>query len=214
MNKTKIEFCDYVYNPITGCERKCWYCWYFIMAHRFHWSTKPKLHKDRLLEPNKVQKPGRVFVCSVADIFGPWTKPEWVHAVMASILACPVKHTWLFITKSPERIKRYPYVWKNMGKIWMGTTITNNREGYRLDHILEVGCDVRFAIFEPLLGPINRRIKDLDWIIIGKLTGFKAPFEKAWVSDLLAQARRYEIPVFIKENVGWPEKVQNYPKVG
>ena len=27
MNKTNIEWCDYTWNPVTGCKRGCTYCY-------------------------------------------------------------------------------------------------------------------------------------------------------------------------------------------
>ena len=37
MLKTKIEWCDSTWNPITGCRHKCPYCYARIMAERFSW---------------------------------------------------------------------------------------------------------------------------------------------------------------------------------
>ena len=35
MNKTKIEWCDYTWNPVTGCMHGCEYCYAADIAHRF-----------------------------------------------------------------------------------------------------------------------------------------------------------------------------------
>jgi len=35
MNKTKIEWCDYTWNPVTGCLYNCGYCYASEIAHRF-----------------------------------------------------------------------------------------------------------------------------------------------------------------------------------
>ena len=35
MLKTKIEWCDSTWNPITGCRHKCPYCYARRMAERF-----------------------------------------------------------------------------------------------------------------------------------------------------------------------------------
>lgn len=35
MNKTKIEWCDSTWNPVTGCRHNCEYCYAKQMAHRF-----------------------------------------------------------------------------------------------------------------------------------------------------------------------------------
>lgn len=42
MNKTKIEWCDYTWNPVTGCNHDCEYCYARRIAKRF--STENKCH--------------------------------------------------------------------------------------------------------------------------------------------------------------------------
>ncbi|HEY0087397.1 MAG TPA: DUF5131 family protein, partial [Candidatus Lokiarchaeia archaeon] len=35
MNRTKIEWTDYSWNPITGCLHNCWYCYAKKLFTRF-----------------------------------------------------------------------------------------------------------------------------------------------------------------------------------
>lgn len=35
MNKSKIEWCDHTWNPITGCRHNCEYCYARRMTARF-----------------------------------------------------------------------------------------------------------------------------------------------------------------------------------
>lgn len=35
MNKTKIEWCDSTWNPVTGCLHNCEYCYARKIAERF-----------------------------------------------------------------------------------------------------------------------------------------------------------------------------------
>ena len=35
MTKTKIEWCDYTFNPVTGCLHNCEYCYAMKIAKRF-----------------------------------------------------------------------------------------------------------------------------------------------------------------------------------
>ena len=81
MNRTKIEWCDYTWNPVTGCRTGCWYCYADRMATRFHRSFEPAFHPERLNEPLRVTTPAKIFVCSTADLFGPWVDPEWQRRV-------------------------------------------------------------------------------------------------------------------------------------
>jgi DNA repair photolyase len=35
VNKTAIEWCDYTWNPVTGCKHGCPYCYAWKIAERF-----------------------------------------------------------------------------------------------------------------------------------------------------------------------------------
>jgi protein gp37 len=180
---------------------------------------KPTFHPERLEEPWKYRKPSKIFVCSISDLFAPWTLPKWRNAVLDSIEGCPVDHTFQLLTKNPERIPIGN--WAIMKKIWIGTTITNENDDWRnLEHIKKVQAIVRFASFEPLLGklPLDAAsLRGLDWIIIGKLTGSrKVQLDPQWVYDILGLAQIRDIPVFIKNNIlnNYPEfpKFQQFPR--
>lgn len=72
-----------------------------------------------------------------------------------------------------------------------------------------------FLSLEPLLEDVAEFIdwNGLDWVIIGAQTGpeSKKP-KKEWVENIISYARAYDIPVFLKDNLNWPEKIQNWPK--
>ena len=72
MNRTKIEWCDWTWNPIVGCSpasEGCANCYAAAIARRFGmpWG-RPVFRPERLNEPQRVKKPGRIFVCSMSDI--------------------------------------------------------------------------------------------------------------------------------------------------
>ena len=35
MNKSLIEWCDFTWNPVTGCQHGCLYCYAAKQANRF-----------------------------------------------------------------------------------------------------------------------------------------------------------------------------------
>ena len=53
MNRSKIEWCDHTWNPITGCRHDCQYCYARRMASRFAGDVRLNLmaKKDYSLEP-------------------------------------------------------------------------------------------------------------------------------------------------------------------
>jgi len=110
VNKTKIEWTDYVWNPVRGCLHNCPYCYGKRIDKRFgDGSFTPTFYPERLQEPLKVKKPSRIFVGSMADLFGEW---DWVvedhggltigiRRVLSEVFnivnQCP-QHTFIFLT--------------------------------------------------------------------------------------------------------------------
>ena len=209
MNNTKnsIGWCDKSFNPIVGCDHGCWYCYARKMTQRFKKifpnGFKPTFHPERLKEPYTLKKPIKIFVCSIADLFASWTPNEWRNAVLDTIYECPIKHTFILLTKNPENIPK-GYVFPD--NVWVGTTVTmENGDWKNIEEIKTINAKVKFASFEPLLGllPVNVDLKGLQWIIIGKLTGSKKILlNPYWVTRILNEAERHGIPVFMKNNLG------------
>jgi protein gp37 len=221
MNKTKIEWTDYSWNPITGCKHGCWYCYARRLCLRFPKifpnGFEPTFYPNRLKEPYELKKPSKIFVCSIADIFASWTPIKWRGAVLDSMLWCPTKHTFQMLTKNPERINLgfsrpiYPRNW------WFGTTVSTQDEDWRIDELRQVDAKVRFVSFEPLLGEIEPDLHDIQWAIIGKLTGSKKVKMKfSWLASIVDETARVGIPLFMKNNLrqAYPNLrlIQEFPK--
>lgn len=155
MDKTKIEWCDSTWNPVTGCYHNCPYCYARSIAHRFsgggeNWTDDkiielnskmygdeedkalaypygfiPTLHRYRYEE--YASKKGRtIFVCSMADLFGAWVPDSWIGEIFEVCKNAP-QHRYLFLTKNP---KRYCDL-EDAGKLpikenmWYGASVTN-----------------------------------------------------------------------------------------
>jgi len=208
MNRTKIEWCDYSWNPLTGCLYNCWFCYAKKLFTRFHKSFEPIFYPERLDEPSKLRKPSKIFCCSVSDLFADWTEEGWRNSVLEAINKYP-QHTFQLLTKQPQNInKNYNF----SPNVWIGATVTTQSEVKNIDIMKKVRCGIRFISFEPLLEKITCNLDGIDWIIIGKLTGSKkVPLQKEWVEELIENARAKKIPIFIKDNVKWSEKIQEFP---
>ena len=132
MQKSKIEWCDSTWNPVTGCRHGCEYCYASRIAERFgkmKWPTnelhvlyQPKERTtkggaeavaaypfgfDPTLHRYRLDEPYQrrgqnIFVCSMADLFGEWVPDEWIEEVMKACLLSP-QHRYLFLTKNPGR---------------------------------------------------------------------------------------------------------------
>jgi len=210
VNRTKIEWTSWSWNPITGCEHGCWYCYARKLAQRFPKNFpngfKPTFHPERLKEPWDLKKPSKIFVCSISDLFAPWTPVAWREAVLESIRNCPVKHTFQLLTKSPEGIPT-DYVFPE--NVWVGVTVTNPLEVQSMltGLLNNANAKTRFVSFEPLLGPCEASICDhfwrsIQWIIIGKLTGSRrVKLQPWWIDHLIDAANWFKVPVFLKNNL-------------
>jgi protein gp37 len=64
------------------------------------------LDEKTLLAPLAWKKPQRIFVCSMTDLFGEWVTDEWLDKVFAIAALCP-QHTFIVLTKRPERMRDY-----------------------------------------------------------------------------------------------------------
>ena len=87
LNKTKIEWCDRTWNPVTGCLHGCSYCYARKIAERFKgtkaWPDgfKPIFRPERLDDPIiEYGTEQSIFVCSMADLFGEWVPKEWIKS--------------------------------------------------------------------------------------------------------------------------------------
>jgi protein gp37 len=77
------------------------------------------------------QKPKRIFLCSMTDLFGSWVLDEWIDRVFAFAALAP-QHKFLILTKRGERMRDY---FSNPGRLtrvsqigWELTHRTINKE--------------------------------------------------------------------------------------
>jgi protein gp37 len=217
MNKTGIEWCDYTWNPIVGCSPAsagCDNCYAAAISKRFHlpWGSAHFM-PERLEQPANVKKPGRVFVCSMADLFHETGTAGMRAAVFDAMRAAPW-HTYIVLTKRPWNITpgmNWPRNW------WLGVTAENQSTAEeRIPILISTPAAVRFVSVEPMLSPVTLRrvrfptgcledvlsgevserakpivgkLNTIDWVIAGPETGPKArPCEASWIDALAAES--------------------------
>ncbi len=221
MNRTRIEWCDLTWNPITGCNRGCPYCYARRMAYRLRGRAgypqdepfRPTFHADRLNEPAELRTPSRIFTCSMGEFFEP--DMEYARSKVFDAIERANWHTYQILTKRHE--DAFDFDVSHL-PIWLGTSISG-LGGYgevRAALVNTAHFEARqvFVSFEPLLGPIESFIpKGISWVIIGAQTGPSAIAPRPeWVQDLIDKARRADAAVFLKNNLHWPEKIQEWPE--
>jgi len=211
MNKTKIEWTDYSWNPLTGCNNGCDYCYANSIFKRFGKSFKPTFHLDRLKDIDKITKPCKVFVCSVADLWGDFDSLEtlaYVGDLLERIRQSKYGHiTFQLLTKRPEKLAASPMLFP--ANVWVGTTVTNWQETKRIDDLRKgVMGALKFVSFEPLLSHFSEEDLDLTgikWVIIGAMTGqpksrLVKPKED-WIFDIVKECDKKGIPIYMKNSL-------------
>ncbi len=209
----KIDWCDYTWNPVTGCYHGCDYCYARRIYERFGKSFEPAFHPQQLLRPGKIATPSKVFVCSVADLFGEWVPNAWIAQVMHVVRNCP-HHTFQFLTKNPGRLAELN-PWP--ANAWVGASVTNQVTFWRARGNLErVQAPVRFLSAEPLMGFVaGLDASIVDWLIIGHETGpGLAPHPPDdHVAALVDEAARLGVPVWLKDSVTTDAPLKQWPRV-
>lgn len=185
MNKTKIEWTNYTWSPLVGCKHNCWYCYAKRMNDRFKWIekwTEPRFFLTRLADPVRVRKPSKIFVCSMADLFGDWVPTKFIVSVIQIIKQCP-RHTFQFLTKNPKRYSEFIFP----ENCWLGMTIDKNRFSIenQLEHLKQKE-NYKFISFEPLLGDMSDLdLSGIDLVIVGAMTGPGAVKpKKEWIDSI------------------------------
>lgn len=254
MNKTKIEWVanpdgspGYTWNPVTGCLHGCEFCYAKRINRRFgDGNFIPTFHRERLDEPLTVKKPSRIFVGSMADLFGDWdwavgswefSTSEVMTDIFEIINQCS-QHTFMFLTKNPRGMQGFDFP----DNCWCGTSVENQENAdARIPELLKVNCRTLFVSYEPALGAVEFKngsknrwsvptqtnkegigIEWTDpgesyipfhWLIIGAQTGPGAVKPNPdWIDSAIKQFRAVDVPVFVKDNVGWPEQIREWPE--
>ena len=213
MNKSNIEWCDFTYNPVTGCTRGCPYCYARRMAQRLRGRAgypqdapfRPTWHEDMWLRANPV-RPARIFVCSMGELFSPDVPDEWVERILQRVRVSP-KHTFIFLTKNPHLLAEWNPWPKNA---WVGATVTDTDMLLTAQQEFEaIDAPVLFLSMEPMLSRLDQlwTLATFDWLIIGAQSGPGARKHwprREWVDELHDAADRAGIPVFDKNNLRAP----------
>lgn len=203
-----ISWAAWSWNPVTGCLHGCEYCYAREIATNERYKASypagftPLFHSERLDAPTNTTIPAahkgdpaykRVFVCSMADLYGRWVPDEWIAQVHESML----KAQWwqyILLTKFPAR-----YVGLDLPpKAWVGTSVDEQRR-VRIaeDAFRQIDAPVKWLSLEPLREPlVFTDLSMFDWVVIGAQTvtrqekgvipAFSPPAE--WVVRITQQA--------------------------
>lgn len=247
--KTGIEWTDSTWNPTTGCTKVsagCDHCYADFLAQgklRTNYLKRLpvlqtaeaiadpfalRLWPERLTQPASWKDPRRIFVNSMSDLFHHDVPDAYLRQIWEVMLRVD-RHVYQVLTKRPARAARW--LWNNLDllpggqvphHIWIGTSVEDQSQDYRIRHLLETPHAVRFLSCEPLLGELDirtwlpkeetvrdfanpgrtltRRTKGIDWVIVGGESGNGArPMDVDWVRSLRDQCAAAGVPYFFKQ---------------
>jgi protein gp37 len=213
MNRTKIEYLDYTWNPLVGCHgitcavRK--ECWARKQAKRRKhacsdcYDFKPHYHLERKDQPLHLTKPSKIGfgfmadpfdsgfgICSNQSLFDVMQKASW--------------HRFLCLTKQSENMKVFARDWQVIpDNVCMGVSVNRVTDLHRIDDLREINAKVKCVSAEPLLEDLARSIdlSGINWLIVGAQTRPNLQPDEKWVHDLINKAGFMGIPVFLKNNL-------------
>lgn len=155
MGKSKIEWTDATWNPVTGCTKVstgCKHCYAERLFPRVYGKdkvtfytgegefTRPrmftdvKLHPERLDAPLHWKKPRMIFVNSMSDLFHEDVPFDFIDKIF-DVMANSEGHTFQILTKRPARMREwFNFNYKNkswkleewpLPNVWLGISCEN-----------------------------------------------------------------------------------------
>ncbi|SLJ43525.1 bacteriophage protein gp37 [Mycobacteroides abscessus subsp. abscessus] len=149
-DKTRIEWADATWSPVTGCTRVsdgCLNCYIErstpirVAGRKFDGegigsSLAVQLHPNRLDWPLRKRDGKKIFVCSQADLFHSDVPDEYIAKVFA-VMALAPHHTFQVLTKRHDRMRSLlssHAFWARVGVAGLDRDVWLPQAGVSLDH--------------------------------------------------------------------------------
>jgi ParB/RepB/Spo0J family partition protein len=206
-----IDWARFSWNPVTGCQHNCPYCYARDIAERFYpQKFEPSIVPDALAAPLNARPPKEsdtdvgyknIFTCSMADLFGRWVPREWIEAAICVMRLAPAWN-FLLLTKFPQRYAEFEFP----ENVWLGTTVDCQARAANAERAMaSAKASVKWISVEPLIEPIAMDWSIFSWVVIGgaskstQTPEWKPPRE--WVMDLTCRAKAAGCGVYWKTNL-------------
>jgi protein gp37 len=209
--KSSIEWTEYTWNPVTGCNKispGCKFCYAERMAKRlkamgsenYKNGFKLTLQEHALTLPLTWKKPQTIFVNSMNDLFHKDVPIEFIKKVF-NVMNKADWHRYQVLTKRSDILLKHNSIlpWKE--NIWIGVSVENQDYVYRIDDLRYTKAHVKFLSIGPLIGRINElNLDGIDWVIVGGESGPGArPIEEEWVLRIRDICKEARVPFFFKQ---------------
>lgn len=241
---TKIEWTDFTSNPIAGCFHACQWsmpdgsianCYAEDVADRVAQKSYPSGFEHHYWHPEEFEKwkrlqPGdKVFVGSMADVFGHWVPEDQILQTLKEAAKYPAV-TFQFLTKNPRRVRLFTDLIPR--NCWIGaSTPPDSMWNKPLSHeqqsamfgvtlkalgALKVEGVTTWISAEPLSWNVANELRSeegwladpysdvvFDWIVVGAASNGKKyyPPKEHDVREIVNYCDYYNAPVFFKGNL-------------
>ena len=195
------------------------------------WTGKVDLIESKLKEPLSWRKPSVVFANSMSDLFHESLRDDEIDRVFAVMAlagkhtfqvltkrsrrmrgwfagthqGCPDDKGRTLTLPKKIRIRDLAGMvlappWP-LPNLWLGVSVENRANKYRIDDLRATPAAVRFLSLEPLLEDIGElNLDGIRWVIIGGESGPGArPFDIAWARDIIKQCVEAGVACFVKQ---------------
>ncbi len=209
--KSSIEWTESTWNPVTGCTKisaGCAHCYAERMARRLQAMGQPNYvngfeptcHEHALELPLGWKKPQMIFVNSMSDLFHKAVPTDFILRVF-DVMRRADQHVFQVLTKRSGRLAQLGKTLTWPSNIWMGVSVENENNAFRIDNLRSVPVQVKFVSFEPLIGSVgDLDLEGIDWAIVGGESGPGArKMEPQWVIDIRDQCLAAGVPFFFKQ---------------
>ena len=192
--ETRIEWATSSWNPVTGCTKVsagCEHCYAErfaerfrgVVGHPYEQGFDLRLWPERLAIPLRWQRPRRIFVNSMSDLFHAGVPEAFIEDAFAVMAAAPW-HVFMVLTKRPQRLQRTVASeafasavetkartirlvhrlprdeqpgWPGwpLPNVWLGVSVESQEVDWRIDWLARTPAAIRFLSCEPLLGSLD-----------------------------------------------------------
>ena len=219
--KTGVPYADHAFNACWGCSpvsagcANCYARWW--AETRWHIPCFGEKRRKLFADPHwrepllwdesakRTRTTPSVLCCDMADIFD----PEWPKGVRERLwgLQEQTKHLfWMNLTKRVENAPQMlPKRWWNEGfppNIGMGATVESDKYLWRLDILKEIPVRLRWVSAEPLLSPVDLKLKEngIGFVATGSESGLRIRKTlNLWLWEIAEQGREAGVPVYVKQ---------------
>ncbi len=211
MRKSKIEWTESTWNPVTGCSKVssgCLNCYAERMARRlkamgqrnYRNGFKVTCHRHTLSMPLGWKKPQMIFVNSMSDLFHKDVPVEFILEIFSTMREAH-QHQYQILTKRADRLAELSPELPWQDNIWMGVTVESADHKDRIDYLRYTGAAVKFLSLEPLLDDLGElKLNGIDWVIVGGESGPGArAIEAEWVRNIREQCIAQNVAFFFKQ---------------